>query len=238
MLRRVRFSTDIWFAYLVNLNTIFTTGNTYQLASSDKPLPEILAEQSFNTRRISDQYTQRFKEAEQLQEVTAGVVTPDSDLPPRLYPGEAKRKRAEMTSVHETEETLSQMSPIEIGTPDQLNATAVPRVDVPAITQWNKDTTYLVCNDIQQLTPLVTPESSNEQQPATVEAGGEVKPQANESYVAFYIPPEPSSRSSSDSVSHFMELKCKIVAVEMVPLIRKMGRLGTSPSLPMVNVSA
>jgi len=50
-----------------------------------------------------------------------------------------------------------------------------------------------------------------------------------ESFVAFYIPPEPNSTGEE---KQFMELTCKIIAVDMVPVLRKMSKpLVPSPSI-------
>jgi len=241
-------------------------GESYQLASSNQPLPEILAEQNFNTQRLSEQYGQRFKDEAIIAETTVVSQPPASpvsstddesslyddnsaalsedDLPPRRYVGEAKRKRSELTSMHETAETYTQMSAVEVGGEEMLNATQVPRLDVPAITEWSKNTTYLLCDNIKHMTPALVAAAGGKQMPtvATVETSD--NSQANESFVAFYVPPDfasnPRSSSSSPKGSgdtQFMELICKVVAVDMVPAIRKMGRL-VVPSLPLVEATA
>jgi len=234
------------------------------LASTDQPLPELLAEQNFNTKRISEQYGQRFKDESAVEAPVAAFVAPASpisideesyedsatlsedELPaPRRYAGEAKRKRSELTSIHETAETYTSMSAVEVGGEEMLNATQVPRLDVPAITEWSKNTTYLLCDNVKHMTPALVAAVGG-QQPALATVDTSDNSQANESYVAFYIPPDSSTSANSGSPSslnskadppQFMELICKVVAVDMVPSIRKMGRL-MMPSLPLVEASA
>lgn len=222
-------------------------GDAYQLASSDTPLPDLLSEQSFNTRRISQQYGRLKDTPQQLEvvdpqsprsaETSFYGSSSDDELPPRVFPAEAKRKRNEITSVHESATTYTQMSAIEVGGQDMLNATQVPRLDVPAITKWDKNTTYLLCDNIKHMTPIIDT-SETRQQPTVITADTQdLSAKANESYVAFYIPPDGSTMTNEPELSHFMELKCKIIGVDMVPAIRKMGRVAF-PSLPLVDVSA
>ena len=164
--------------------------SNFRLAGNDRDLLNVLSEQEFNTERLERAFKPRHvpKEA-RVTEVAP--VTPEAQPAPQLNNNNAaqhtesqgvKRKRSELKESKPLDDVKSQIS------------------------SWKPNTTYLMCNDIQQVTP---PEN--------------VPRDANSPLlIAFLLPSDSFNGTSPQSApghenNGMLEVTCQVIDVNILP---------------------
>lgn len=212
----------------------------FTLASSGR---SILSENQFNTKRLEEAYASRV-----ARMPAASPVTEQKQPQPAASVSNTTVVAADVTDAMDIDHDGANNVELNVANHDSLlNATAVPslshetpsvsatqeqvRVDseaslVAAATaaaqavNFKPNTTYLMCNNVQQITP---PASAN------------IKDDPNEqTMISFLIPPDSldPSHKSSEGKREILEVTCRVVGVSVLPVH------GAHPSASVINASA
>jgi len=175
-----------------------------------------------NTKRLEQSYMNRIEEDQKLNKMQHDpledklenklkrkldkVVNPNEDNLPRKH-------LKQTLPVANDEKTIKQTLPItknEITTEQALpvtnNEKTITSLAVqPHITNWKPNTTYLMCPDVQQITP---PNNAR------------IPEQANAPLmVAFLIPPDTFDSNSNSDGNSMIEVTCQVIDVNLIPIV-------------------
>lgn len=177
---------------------------TFKLAGNEKDIVNVLSEQEFNTERLERAYKTRHAPKEARITEVAPVTQAAQPAPqPKnnnnaAQPTEShgvKRKRSEMKESKPIDDIKSQIS------------------------TWKPNTTYLMCNDIQQVVP---PENVPRDASAPL-------------LIAFLLPSDSFNGTSSQSTGQenngMLEVTCQVIDVNILPQLSNSQSSGQSAAV-------